>query len=36
VKLTKGDQTYSERLNVAIDPRAKYSLEERKAQFDLS
>src|SRR5271170_363728 len=36
VKLTKGDQTYTEQLNVAIDPRAKYSVDERKAQFDLS
>ncbi len=36
VKLTKGDQTYNEQLDVAMDPRAKYSLEERKAQFDLS
>jgi hypothetical protein len=36
VKLTKGDQTYTEQLNVAIDPRAKYSLDERKAQFELS
>jgi hypothetical protein len=36
VKLTKGEQVYTEQLNVAIDPRAKYSLEERKAQFDLS
>jgi hypothetical protein len=36
VKLTKGDQTYTEQLNVAIDSRAKYSLDERKAQFDLS
>ncbi|MGB6801814.1 MAG: glycosyl hydrolase, partial [Candidatus Sulfotelmatobacter sp.] len=36
VKLTKGDKTYTEQLDVAIDPRAKYSLEERKAQFDLS
>ncbi len=36
VKLTKGDQTYTEQLTVAIDPRAKYSLEERKAEFDLS
>ena len=36
VKLTKGDQTYTEQLNVAMDPRAKYSVEERKAQFDLS
>src|SRR5208282_6312848 len=29
-------QTYTEPLNIAIDPRAKYSAEERKAQFDLS
>jgi len=36
VKLTKGNQTYTEQLTVAIDPRAKYSLEERKAEFDLS
>ena len=36
VKLTKGDKTYTEELKVAIDPRAKYSLEERKAQFDLA
>jgi photosystem II stability/assembly factor-like uncharacterized protein len=36
VKLTKGDQTYTEQLNVAIDPRAKYSIDERRAQFDLS
>jgi len=36
VKLTKGDQTYSEQLTVAMDPRAKYSIDERKAQFDLA
>ena len=36
VKLTKGDKTYTEELKIAIDPRAKYSLDERKAQFDLS
>jgi hypothetical protein len=36
VKLTKGDQTYTEKLNVAIDPRAKFSMDERKAQFELS
>jgi hypothetical protein len=36
VKLTKGDQTYTEQLNVVIDPRAKYSIDERKAQFELS
>ncbi|MGC9990223.1 MAG: glycosyl hydrolase, partial [Terriglobales bacterium] len=36
VKLTKGDQVYTEQLKVVLDPRAKYSLEERKAQFALS
>jgi hypothetical protein len=36
VKLTKGEKTYTEELKVAIDPRAKYSLDERKAQFELS
>jgi len=36
VKLTKGDKTYTEQLTVAIDPRAKYALDERKAEFDLS
>jgi len=30
VKLTKGDQVYTEQLKVVLDPRAKYSLEERK------
>lgn len=36
VKLTKGDQSYSEQLNVVMDPRATYTLEDRKAQFALS
>lgn len=36
VKLTKGDQVYTEQLNVVLDPRAKFSLQDRKAQFDLS
>ncbi len=36
VKLTKGDHTYTEELKVVMDPRAKYPVEERKAQFDLS
>ena len=36
VKLTKGDKTYTEPLDVAMDPRAKYSMDERKAEFDLS
>jgi len=36
VKLTKGDHTYTEELKVAMDPRAKYPVEERKAQFELA
>ena len=36
VKMTKGDQVYTEELHVVIDPRAKYTLEDRKAQFDLA
>lgn len=35
VKLTKGEKVYNERINVVLDPRAKYSVEDRKAQFDL-
>ena len=35
VKITKGDQVYTAQLNVVLDPRAKYTLEDRKAQFDL-
>jgi TolA-binding protein len=36
VKMTKGDQTYSEELNVVLDPRAKFSVDDRKAQFELA
>jgi photosystem II stability/assembly factor-like uncharacterized protein len=36
VKMTKGDKVYTEKLNVVLDPRAKFSLEDRKAQFDLT
>ncbi len=36
VKMTKGDQTYNTKINVITDPRAKYTLADRKAQFDLS
>ena len=35
VKLTKGDNVYTETLNVVLDPRAKFSVEDRKAQFEL-
>jgi photosystem II stability/assembly factor-like uncharacterized protein len=36
VKMTKGDHVYTEQLNVVLDPRAKFSVEDRKAQFDLT
>jgi hypothetical protein len=36
VKMTKGDQVYTTHLNVVLDPRAKFSLADRKAQFDLA
>jgi hypothetical protein len=36
VKMTKGDQTYTTQLNVITDPRAKYTLADRKAQVDLA
>ncbi len=36
VKMTKGDNVYTEQLNVVLDPRAKFSLEDRKAQFELT
>ena len=35
VKMTKDDKTYTAQLNVTLDPRAAYSLDDRKAQFDL-
>jgi len=36
VKMTKGENTYTEQLNVTLDPRAKFTVEDRKAQFDLT
>src|SRR5262249_55938004 len=36
VKMTKGDQVYTTQLSVTLDPRAKYSMQERKAQYDLA
>jgi hypothetical protein len=35
IKMTKGDQVYTESLKVVLDPRAKYTVEDRKVQFDL-
>jgi photosystem II stability/assembly factor-like uncharacterized protein len=36
VKMTKGDKTYTSKIDVVLDPRAKYTVEDRKAQFDLA
>jgi photosystem II stability/assembly factor-like uncharacterized protein len=36
IKMTKGDQVYTESLKVVLDPRAKYTVEDRKAQFALA
>lgn len=35
VKMSKGDRTYTTQLNVVLDPRVKYTVEDRKAQFEL-
>jgi len=34
VKLTRGKDTYTETLNIGLDARAKYTVEDRKADFD--
>ncbi len=36
VKMTRGKDTYTEQLVIGLDHRAKYSLDDRKAQFDAS
>jgi photosystem II stability/assembly factor-like uncharacterized protein len=36
VKMTKGDQVYTSKLNVVLDPRANYTAADRRAQYDLS
>jgi len=35
VKMTKGDQVYTGKIDVVLDPRAKYTTEDRKEQYDL-
>src|SRR5881296_1299581 len=35
IKLTKGDQVYTGTLKAVLDPRAKFTLEDRKAQYEL-
>ncbi|MFL5357293.1 VPS10 domain-containing protein [Archangium sp.] len=34
VRLTKGDKVYETKLDIGLDRRAAYTLEDRKAQFD--
>ena len=36
VKLVKGDQTYNGQVTLVLDPRAKFNLDDRKADYDLS
>ena len=36
VKLTKGENSYTDTLTVTNDPRSPYTRQERKAQFDLT
>ena len=36
VKLVKGDQTYNGQVTLVLDPRAKYNLDDRKAEYDLT
>jgi photosystem II stability/assembly factor-like uncharacterized protein len=35
IKMTRADKAYTSKLEVVLDPRAKYGIEDRKAQFDL-
>ncbi len=34
VKMTRGKETYSTQLNVRLDPRAKFTLDDRKLEFE--
>ncbi len=36
VKMTKGDKVYTAPLKVVLDPRANFTVADRKAQFDLA
>ncbi len=35
IKMTKGDQTYTTQINVVLDPRANYTVEDRRVQFEM-
>ena len=36
MKMTKGDKVYTTELNVVLDPRAKFTMEDARLQFDLA
>ncbi len=36
VRLTRGEKVYTAPLEIAMDPRARYTLDDRRAQFDLA
>ena len=36
VKMTKGDKTYTTKLEIVLDPRVKFTVEDRKVQFALA
>jgi hypothetical protein len=36
IKMTKGDNVYTEQMNIVLDPRVKFTVEDRKAQFNLT
>lgn len=36
IKMTKGDKVYTSKLEVELDPRAKFTVADRQAQFDLA
>jgi photosystem II stability/assembly factor-like uncharacterized protein len=36
VKMTRGDQTYTTELKILLDPRATYTMDDRKQEFDAS
>jgi hypothetical protein len=36
IKMTKGDHTYASKVDVVLDPRATYGVDDRKKQFDLA
>ena len=35
VKMTRGDKVYTTQLNVVLDPRAKFTVDDRRQQFEL-